>query len=77
MSRPSDFPFTSSILLLFKSDLQEQHNELTRAMDSTQKEIRALAGSGPSDVSTQEKSRVTVFGSSVWDSALAVIETVH
>ena len=38
------------MLLLFKSDLQEQRSELTHAIGRTQKEIRALADSGPGDV---------------------------
>jgi RNA polymerase-binding transcription factor len=50
MSLTSDFPFASNVLLLFKSNLQGQYSELTRAIDSTHKEIRTLADSGPGDV---------------------------
>jgi DnaK suppressor protein len=50
MSVSSEFPLASKVLLLFKSDLQEQQSELTRAIDKTHKEIRALADSDPGDV---------------------------
>jgi DnaK suppressor protein len=40
----------NNVLLLFKSDLQEQYSELTCAIDRAHKEIRALADFGPSDV---------------------------
>jgi DnaK suppressor protein len=50
MSLTSEFPFASNVFLLLKSDLREQHSELTRAIDRTHKEIRALADSGPGDV---------------------------
>jgi RNA polymerase-binding protein DksA len=46
MSLTSEFP-ANNVLLLFKSDLQEQYSDLTRAIDKTHKEIRALADSGP------------------------------
>lgn len=49
MSLTSEFS-PNNVLLLFKSDLQEQYSELTRAIDRTHKEIRALADSGPGDV---------------------------
>ena len=49
MSLTSEFSFTSNALLVFKSDLREQHNQLTRAIDKTHREIRALADSGPGD----------------------------
>lgn len=48
MSLTSEFP-ANNVLLLFKSDLQEQYSELTRAIDRTHKEVRALADSGPGD----------------------------
>jgi len=50
MSLTSEFPLASNVLLLFKSDLQEQQTELTRAIDRTYREIRSLADSGPGDV---------------------------
>ena len=49
MSVTSEF-LTGNALLLFKSDLLEQHSELTRAMDKAHKEIRALANSASADV---------------------------
>lgn len=66
MSFTSHSPFAGSVLLLLKSDLQEQRRELTRAMDRAQKEIRALADSGPSDVvddSRDHASKETIFAS--------------
>lgn len=50
MSMTSEFPLASNVLLLFKSDLQEQQIDLTRAIDRTYREIRSLADSGPGDV---------------------------
>lgn len=50
MSVTSDSTVSSNVLLLFKSDLQERHSELTRAIDRTHEEIRALADSDPGDV---------------------------
>ena len=50
MSLTSEFPLVNNVLTLFKSGLQEQRRELARAIDRTQKEIRALADSGPGDV---------------------------
>jgi DnaK suppressor protein len=50
MSVTSDMTLTSNMLLLLKSDLQKQQRELTRAMDRTQKEMRALVDSDPGDV---------------------------
>lgn len=49
MSVTSEF-LTGNALLLFKSDLLEQHTELARAMDRAHKEIRALADSGSANV---------------------------
>jgi hypothetical protein len=48
MSLTSEFP-ANNVLLLFKSDLQEQYSELTRTIDNALKEIRALADFGPGD----------------------------
>jgi DnaK suppressor protein len=48
MSLTSEFP-ANNVLLLFKTDLQEQYSELTRAIDRAHKEIRAPADSGPGD----------------------------
>jgi len=50
MSVSSELPVTSKMLLLFKSDLCEQQNELTRTIDRTHKDIRALADSERGDV---------------------------
>ena len=50
MSLTSEFPLANNVLTLFKSGLQEQQLELTRAIDKTQKEIRALADFEPGDV---------------------------
>lgn len=49
MSLTSELP-VSKLLLLFKTDLRKQQSELTRVIDRTDKEIRALADSGPGDV---------------------------
>lgn len=64
MSLTSEFPLTGNALLLFKSDLLEQHSELTRALGKAQKEIRALADSGAADVvdeSCGNASREAIF----------------
>jgi len=50
MSLTSEFSFMSNALLVFKSDLREQHNQLTRAIDKTHREIRALSDSAPGDL---------------------------
>ncbi len=50
MSVTSESPLTSKALLLFKSGLRQQQSDLTRAIDRTHKEIRALADSEPGDV---------------------------
>jgi RNA polymerase-binding transcription factor DksA len=50
MSVSSELPLASNVLLLFKSDLREQHSELTCAIDRTRKEIRAFDDSAPGDV---------------------------
>ena len=50
MSFTSHSPFSATVFLLFKSGLLEQQRELARAIDSAQKEIRAVADSGPGDV---------------------------
>jgi DnaK suppressor protein len=50
MSLTSEFLFAGNVVLLFKSDLQEQYSELTRAIARIHKEIRALADSGPIDL---------------------------
>lgn len=63
MSLTSEFPLANNVLLL-KTVLQEQQRELTHAIDKTQKEIRALADSGPGDVldeSCDNASREAVF----------------
>ena len=49
MSLTSELP-VSKVLLLFKTDLRKQQSELTRVIDRTYKEIRALADFGPGDV---------------------------
>jgi hypothetical protein len=46
MSVTSEFAPGSNVLLLFKCELQEERSRLTRAIDSTHKEIRTLADSG-------------------------------
>jgi hypothetical protein len=51
MSLTSDFPLASNVLLLFKSDLQGQYSELTRAIDSTHKEIAHSQIPGPAMLS--------------------------
>jgi DnaK suppressor protein len=50
MSFMSQSPLATNVLLLFKSDLREQQRELMHALERAQKEIRALADSGPGDV---------------------------
>lgn len=50
MSLTSEFPFATNIVLLFKSDMHEQHSELARAMDRAHQEIRALVDSGSGHV---------------------------
>jgi DnaK suppressor protein len=50
MSFMSQTPLATNVLLLFESGLQDQQRELARAIDRRQKEIRALADSGPGDV---------------------------
>jgi DnaK suppressor protein len=40
----------TNALLLFESGLRDQQHELVRAIERGQKEIRALADSGPGDV---------------------------
>jgi DnaK suppressor protein len=64
MSLISEFPLASNMLLLFRTDLQEQQNELTHAIDRTNKEIRALADFGPGDLideSCGNCSKETIF----------------
>lgn len=66
MSLTSENPLAGNMLLLFKSDLREQQRELAHALDKTQKEIRALADSGPRDLvddSCGNASREAVFAS--------------
>lgn len=50
MSATSDSSLASNVLLLFDNDLREQQRELARAIETGQKEIRALVASGPGDV---------------------------
>jgi len=50
MSLTSESPITSSLLLLFKSDLQDRQNQLSSAIDRAHKEIQALPDSEPGDV---------------------------
>lgn len=50
MSFTSQSPLATNVLLLFKSDLRDQQRELERAIEKGQKEIHALADSGPGDV---------------------------
>jgi hypothetical protein len=50
MSFTSHSPFADTVLLPFKSGLLEQQRKLARAIDRAQKEIRAIADSGPGDV---------------------------
>ena len=64
MSITSEFAPGSSVLLLFKNDLQKQHSELSHAIDKTHREIRALADSGPGDVvddSCDNSSKEAIF----------------
>jgi DnaK suppressor protein len=49
MSVTSDSSLASNVLLLFESGLRDQQRELARAIERGQKEIRALADSGPGD----------------------------
>jgi len=66
MSLTSEFSFTNNALLVFKSDLREQQSELTRAIDRTHKEIRALADSGPCDLNDEScgnSSKEAIFAS--------------
>ncbi len=50
MSATSEPSLASKALLLFKSSLRHQQNELTDASDRTLKEIRALADPAPGDL---------------------------
>ena len=50
MSVTSEFPLGGKALLLLKSGLWQQQDELTRAIDRTHKEIRGLADSWAGDV---------------------------
>lgn len=50
MSFMSQSPFANNMLLLFESGLREKQRELAHAIARGQKEIRALADSGPGDV---------------------------
>ena len=66
MSYTSHSSFDSNVLLLFRSGLREQQRELARAVDRTQKEIRALADSESGDViddSCGHASKEAVFAS--------------
>lgn len=45
----SQAPLATNVLLLFESGLRDQQRELARAIERGQKEIRALADSGPGD----------------------------
>ena len=66
MSMTSEFAPGSNVLLLFKCELQEERNKLTRAIDSIHKEIRTLADSGPDDLTDEcsgSSSKETVFAS--------------
>jgi DnaK suppressor protein len=50
MSFMSQSPLATNVLLLFEIGLRDQQLELARAIERCQKEIRALADSGPGDV---------------------------
>ena len=50
MSFMSQSPLATNALLLFETGLRDQQRELARAIERGQKEIRALADSGPGDV---------------------------
>jgi DnaK suppressor protein len=50
MSFMSQSPSAINVLLLFESGLRDQQRELARAIERGQKEISALANSGPGDV---------------------------
>jgi len=50
MSFMSQSPLATNVLLLFETGLRDQQRELARAIEKSQKEIRALADSGPGDV---------------------------
>ena len=66
MNLTSETSLANNVLLLFKSGLLEQQRELARAIDKAQKEIRAIADSGPGDVvddSCGNASKEAVFAS--------------
>ena len=66
MSSTTYSPLADTMLLLFKNGLREQQRELARAMDRSQKEIRALADSGSGDVvddSGDNASKEAIFAS--------------
>src|SRR5689334_22161450 len=66
MSLTSHFPLAGNVVLLIESDLREQQRELMHAIDRAQKEIRALADSGPGDViddSRDHASKEAIFAS--------------
>jgi DnaK suppressor protein len=50
MSFTSQSPLATNVLLLFESGLRDQQRELEHVVERGQKEIRALADSGPGDV---------------------------
>ena len=50
MTFMSQSQLVTKVLLLFESGLRDQQYELVRAIERGQKEIRALADSGPGDV---------------------------
>lgn len=50
MSFMSETPLATNVLLLFERGLRDQRRELARAIEKGQKEIHALADSGPGDV---------------------------
>jgi hypothetical protein len=50
MSFTSQSPLATNVLLLFESGLRDQQRELEHVVERGQKEIRALADSGPGDI---------------------------
>ena len=53
MSVTSDLSLTGNVLLLFKTDLQQEQEELTHAIDKSHNEMRALGDREPGDVIDQ------------------------
>lgn len=70
MNLTSETSIADNVLLVFKSDLLEQHRELALSMHKTQREIRALVDSGTNDVvddSRDNASKEAAFASYSWN----------